>query len=209
MAAAVAILLAGLAVAAEVSVVGVIGDKAAVLVIDGAAPRTVRVGQSLNGVTVIAVTKQGATLEFDGKRRALALGQHLRGEASVSGGAGSVTLAADARGHFITEAQVNGAPIRFLVDTGATMISLPFAEARRLGIDTSKAPRGTAMTANGATLAYQVKLDTVRIGGVELHNVDAVVLEGQGLNVALLGMSFLNRVEMLRNGERMTLTKRF
>src|SRR5471032_3211436 len=108
MAAAVAILLAGLAVAAEFSVVGVIGDKAAVLVIDGAAPRTVRVGQSLNGVTVIAVTKQGATLEFDGKRRALALGQHLRGEASVSGGAGSVTLAADSRGHFVTDAQVNG-----------------------------------------------------------------------------------------------------
>ena len=207
--AAAAILFAGLPCAAEVSVVGVIGDNAAVLIIDGAEPCTVRVGQKLNGVTVIAVTKQGATLEFDGKRRALALGQHVRGEASAAGGAGSVTLAADARGHFVTDAQVNGAPIRFLVDTGATLISLPYSEARRLGIDTSKAPRGTAMTANGATLVFRVKLDTVRIGGVELHNVDALVLQGQGLDVALLGMSFLNRVEMLREGERLTLTKRF
>ena len=200
---------AGHPLAAEVSVVGVVGDKAAVLVIDGAEPRTVRVGQKLNGVTVIAVTKQGATLEFDGKRRALALGQHVRGEGPAAGGAGSVTLAADARGHFVTEARVNGAPIRFLVDTGATLISLPYAEARRLGIDTSKAPRGTAMTANGATLVYQVKLDTVRVGGVELHNVDALVHQGPGLDIALLGMSFLNRVEMLREGERLTLTKRF
>jgi aspartyl protease family protein len=210
MAAAAAILSAGPAPAAEVSVVGVVGDKAAVLVIDGAEPRTVRVGQKLNGVTVIAVTKQGATLEFDGKRRALALGQHVRGEAAAArGGAGSVTLAADARGHFVTEAQVNGAPIRFLVDTGATLISLPLAEAQRLGIDTSKAPHGTAMTANGATLVYRVKLDTVRVGGVELHNVDALVHQGPGLGVALLGMSFLSRVEMLREGERLTLTKRF
>ena len=210
MTAAAAILSAGLALATEVSVVGVLGDKAAVLVIDGAEPRTVRVGQKLNGVAVIAVTRQGATLEFDGKRRVLALGQHVRGETSLApGGAASVTLAADARGHFVTEAQVNGAPIRFLVDTGATLISLPYAEARRLGIDTSKAPRGTAMTANGEMLVYRVKLDTVRVGGVELHNVDALVHQGPGLEIALLGMSFLNRVEMLREGERLTLTKRF
>lgn len=187
-----------------------VGDKAAVLVIDSAEPRTVRVGQKLNGVTVIAVTKQGATLEFDGKRRALALGQHVRGESpSGSAGPASVTLAADTRGHFLVEGQVNGAPVRFLVDTGATMISLPLADARRLGIDTSKAQRGTAMTANGPTQVYRVKLDTVRVGGLVLYNVDALVHEGPGLEVALLGMSFLSRVEMLREGERLTLTKRF
>lgn len=197
-------------IAAEVSVVGVVGDKAAVLVIDGAEPRTVRVGQQLNGIAVIAVTRQGATLEFDGKRRTLALGQHVRSEAyAAPSGRASVTLAADSRGHFVTDAQVNGAPIRFLVDTGATLISLPFAEARRLGIDTSKAPRGTAMTANGAARVARVMLDTVRIGGVEIHNVEALVHQGPGLDVALLGMSFLNRVEMLREGERLTLTKRF
>ena len=121
----------------------------------------------------------------------------------------SVVLAADTRGHFLTEGQVNGAPIRFLVDTGATMISLPFAEARRLGIDMSKGQQGTAMTANGPAVVYRVKLDTVRIAGLELHNVDALVHEGPGLNVALLGMSFLSRVEMLREGERLTLTKRY
>lgn len=198
------------ALAADVSVVGVVGDKAAVLVIDGAEPRTVRAGQKLNGVTVIAVTRQGATLEFDGKRRTLALGQHVRaGATAAPAGPAAVTLAADTRGHFLTEAQVNGAPVRFLVDTGATLISLPYADAHRLGIDTAKAPRGTAMTANGAALVYRVKLDTVRLGGVELHNVDALVHHGPGLDVALLGMSFLNRVEMLREGERLTLTKRF
>lgn len=206
----IAALAAFPALAVDVSVVGVVGDKAAVLVIDGAEPRTVRVGQQLNGVAVIAVTKQGATLEFGGKRRALALGQHVRGGASAApAGPASVTLAADTRGHFLTDGQVNGAPVRFLVDTGATLISLPNADARRLGIDTSNAKRGHVMTANGLALVFHVKLDTVRIGGVEIHGVDALVHHGPGLGVALLGMSFLNRVEMRREGERLTLSKRF
>ena len=187
-----------------------IGDKAAVLVIDGAAPRTIRVGQKVNGVTVIAVTGQGATLEFDGKRRVLALGQHVRGiGAAAPSGAATVKLAADTRGHFVVEGQINGGAVQLLVDTGATLISLPNTEARRLGIDYTKGERGRSRTANGIAIVYRVRLDTVRIGDIELHNVDALVHEGAGLDIALLGMSFLARVEMRREGEIMTLTKRF
>ena len=190
--------------------VGVIGDKAAVLVIDGAEPRTVRLGQKLNGITLIAVSRQGATLEFDGRRHTLALGQHLRDSAPAApAGTASVTLAADTRGHFVTEGQVNNLPVRFLVDTGATMVSLSEDDARKLAIDFLKAQRGSVMTANGVARVYRVKLDTVRVGGIELHGVDALVHEGTGLDVVLLGMSFLNRVEMQRAGDRLTLKKRF
>jgi aspartyl protease family protein len=63
-------------------------------------------------------------------------------------------------------------------------------------------------TANGAAPAYAVQLDRVRIGAIELNNVEAVVVEA-GLPIALLGMSFLNRVEMRRDGEAMTLIRRF
>jgi len=103
---------------------------------------------------------------------------------------------------------VNGGSVRFLVDTGATTIALPAADARRLGIDYLKGPRGIVQTAGGPTAAYKVTLDTVRVGDIAINSVDAVVIEA-GLPFALLGMSFLNRTEMKREGETMVLTKRF
>ena len=195
------------AAAADVSLVGTFDTKAAILSIDEGAPKTVRVGQSSGGVTLIAVEKDRATVEVDGKRRVL-----LRGQTYSSKGAGaaarSVTLAAGAGGHFIADGQINGGAIRLLVDTGATAIAIPAADANRLGIDYRKGQRGTANTAGGPTATYAVKLDSVRVGGIELQNVDAIVIE-QGLNVALLGNSFLNRMEIRREGDTMTLIRRF
>jgi aspartyl protease family protein len=104
---------------------------------------------------------------------------------------------------------VNGAAARFLVDTGATLIALPAADAKRMGVSYLNAPRGVVNTANGSAVAYKVKLDTVRVGDITINNVDAMVIDGGGLHIALLGMSFLNRTEMTRDGETMVLTKRF
>jgi aspartyl protease family protein len=88
------------------------------------------------------------------------------------------------------------------------MVVLPAAEAQRLGIDYPHAPRTRVQTAGGAISAYLITLDRVKVGGIELNNVDGLVVE-QGSSVALLGMSFLNRVEMRRNGDSMTLIRRF
>jgi aspartyl protease family protein len=77
-----------------------------------------------------------------------------------------------------------------------------------MGIDYRRGSRGTASTANGVVPVYRVRLDTVRIGELELNQVDALVQE-QGLPIALLGMSFLNRTEMRRSGEQMTLQRRY
>jgi aspartyl protease family protein len=88
------------------------------------------------------------------------------------------------------------------------VIAISAEEARRLGVRYLNAPQGMVGTANGVAPAYKVKLDTVRIGDITLNGVDAVVLEG-GLGINLLGMSFLNRTEMKRDGETMTLIKRF
>jgi len=199
---------AAFAAADDVALIGVIGDKAAVLAVAGGEPKTVKVGQTWSGVTVLAVTHEHATVEIEGKRRELSLGQHYRSGGQVSATRESVTLAADPRGHFFADAAVNGIPMRFVVDTGATAVALSATDASRLGIDWHKGERRTMQTANGATTGYLVKLDKVRVGGIELHDVDGVVLE-QGLDVGLLGMSFLNRVDMRRNGDTMTLTRRF
>jgi aspartyl protease family protein len=195
------------AFAADVGLVGVFPGKAAVLVIDGGEPRSVRIGQKLSGVTVISVEREQAIVEIDGNRRSVALGQHYRSEEAADTRQ-SVVLAADPRGHFIVDGAINGGSMRFLVDTGATAIALPAGDARRLGIDYHKGQRGVTQTANGDAIAYRVRLDRVKVGPIELNSVDAIVIES-GLDIALLGMSFLNRLEMRRDGQTMTLIRRF
>jgi aspartyl protease family protein len=205
-AAALSLALAGNAAATDVNVVGLFGNKA-VVSIDGSPPRTMSVGQrSPEGVALVAVDRETATFEIDGKRRALKMGQAYASPETARGG--SITLKADGRGHFLTDGQVNGGTVRFLVDTGATMIALPAADARRIGVNYLSAERGMVQTAGGQAAAYRVKLDTVRLGDITLNGVDAVVIES-GLQVALLGMTFLNRTEIKRDGETMVLIKRF
>jgi len=153
------------------------------------------------------VERGSATFEVDGRRQTIRLGQAVT--VAGSGGArASVTLSANPQGHFFTEAQINGASVQLLVDTGASMIALSTTDARRLGISYLNAPVLTMSTANGAARAWRVKLDTVRVGDISLNNVDAVVLDSPGMP-ALLGNSFLNRMEMKRDGSMMVLTKRF
>jgi aspartyl protease family protein len=199
-------LAAGPAAATDLNVVGLFGDKA-VVSINGSQPRTLRVGQrSPEGVVLVAVDRETATFEVDGQRRTLRLGQPYVSRAAGSGS--SVTIKADARGMFWTTGQVNGGNVRFLVDTGATTISLSAADARRLGIDYLKGPRGVVQTAAGRTSAYKVTLDSVRVGDIAMNQVDALVIEA-GPPFVLLGMSFLKRTEIRHEGETMVLIKRF
>jgi aspartyl protease family protein len=196
------------AVATEVNVIGLFPGKA-VVVIDRGAPRTLSAGQRTSeGVLLIEANSRSAALEIDGKRQVLELGQHAE-SAALTGALQSVTLAADGNGHFTAEGQVNGARVRFLVDTGATLVTLPAAEAQRLGIDYRRGQQAVSQTANGRVIVYRVRLDSVALGTMTLNAVDAVVHDSPGLDIALLGMSFLNRTEMRREGANLTLTKRY
>ncbi len=193
------------AAAADVSFVGAIGDKAAILVIDGGAPRTVKVGQKLGPVTVLSVERERAVVEIEGERRTLLRGQHYQ---SGSIDRQSTVLAADGRGHFIAEGSINSKPVRFVVDTGATVVALPASEAVRLGIDYRKGRLGSTKTAGGVVPVYRLTFDKVKVGDIELQAVEGLVIE-HGLDIALLGMSFLSRVEMKNEGQTMTLIRRF
>src|SRR5437867_11583674 len=102
------------ATAAEVALIGVIGDKAAVLALDGGEPKTVKVGQSWRGITVLAVEKDRATIEVDGKKRVLERGQYYS-SGGAAGGRAKATLSADPRGHVFVDGAVNGVPVRFVV----------------------------------------------------------------------------------------------
>ena len=195
------------AAATQITVTGLFPNKA-VVQIDGGTLQTLSVGQKTStGVTLLSVDRDSATFDIQGKRATLKMGQQRAPSSTTS--AASVVLSADTHGHFVTDGQINGVPIRFIVDTGATVVSIPAGEARRMALDFRKGQMVTINTANGTTAAYRIKLDTVRVGDVSVNNVDAVVMEAATLQAALLGMSFLSRMNMKREGDTMTLTKRY
>jgi aspartyl protease family protein len=194
------------ALATSISVVGLFKDKAIVSV-DGGKPRTLSAGQSIQGVKLISANSDSASLEVDGKRRALGMGQSFAGDAQ-SGQRASVSLTADVRGHFAAAGSINGYPVSFLVDTGATSIAVNAAEAKRMGLDYKAGQAGAVNTAAGVVPAWRVTFNTVKVGSITVNQVDGMVVES-GLNVPLLGMSFLNRMEMKRDGQTMVLTQRY
>ena len=194
------------AAATDVTVIGLFPGKA-VITIDRKSPRTLSVGErTAEGVLLVSVDTRGAMLEIDGKRQTLEMGQHFE-TADMSSQRTSVTLAQDGRGHFRTDAYVNGAHIRFMVDTGATLVSIPMSEAQRLGINYLKGTPGYSMMADGRRVpSYRVNLETITVGDVTLYNVEGVV---QGGGEPLLGMSFLSRTAMRNDGQSLVLTKRY
>ena len=202
-----ALTISAVAAAIDVNVVGLFPGKA-MLEIDKAPARMVSVGQKINGVKLLEANSEGAVVEINGKREKLLLGQSVA-SAGPASERPKIILTADSRGHFVTTGQMNGATTTFLVDTGASTIAMSTGEAKRLGISYINGRRGVSNTANGQVMIYAITLDTVKIGDLTLHQVDAAVIDGSGMDVTLLGMSFLKRLEMQRAGSTLTLTKSF
>lgn len=205
-----ALLAAGLfpvlAAAQEVGLAGIMGSKA-MLMVNGGEPQAVAIGQSLDGVKLLSVQGDQVIIEVGGKKRPLRVGQHAIG-ISNGDGSGKIIMTADGQGHFYATGTINGTSVRFMVDTGATMISLGATDAKRIGLDFNRGQKVLSQTANGQTVVSKLQLDTVRLGDITLHGVDAVIHQNE-MPIALLGMSFLNRMEMQRDGSTMTLKKRF
>jgi len=206
----VLLMLTGLtpALATDVNVIGLFNGKA-IISVNGGKQRMLSAGEkTAEGVKLIEATSESATLEIDGKKRTLALGQVMSSQFSPSAKA-SVSLTANIQGHFLTVGTINGATTHFMVDTGASSVSLSSAEAKRIGLSYLNGERGYSNTANGVAPLYKVVLNSVKVGDIVLNQVEGVVLEGDALQVTLLGMSFLKRLEMKRDGSAMTLVKQY
>ena len=207
---ALTLALAAVAAAAQsVSLQGMLGRKA-LLIVDGGAPKSVAPGETYNGIKVLATQGDEATLEIDGRRHTLRVGD---APASVGGrGTGSpgnkIILTAGSGGHFLAQGAINGRAANFLVDTGATTVAMGAPEADRLGIAYKHGPVGRSSTANGIVPFHFVKLASVRIGDVEVYDVDAAVLQ-QSMPHILLGNSFLTRFQMTRHNDQMVLERRY
>ena len=194
--------------AIDISVVALFSGKAT-LVVDKGKPRTLRAGETYAGVTLISATSEQAVISINGKRQRLHIGEGVYSALSVPSERATVVLTPDRNGHFVSSGSINGSSVRFLVDTGATMVSMNVDEARRAGVNYLAGERGYSQTANGVTPIYRVKLGEVTLGDITLRDIDGMVHESGALPVVLLGMSFLGKLEMRREGESLTLIKRY
>jgi len=200
--------------AQTVGLSGMLGSKALVIV-DGSAPKGVAVGDTYKGVKIVSTKGDQAVVEIDGKRHTLRVGDAPAsvgsgGGTGADGGSGStrIVLTAGDGGHFFTMGQINGSAVQLVVDTGATVVSLSVAEARRMGLKYESGQMVGMSTANGVIPGWRIQLTSVRVGDVVVHGVDAIVSSGS-MPYVLLGNSFLSRFQMTRTNDQMVLEKRY
>ena len=201
--------LAGAAAGQTVALQGMMGGKA-LLIVNGTAPRSVGPGETHLGVKVLSTVGDQAMLEIDGKRHTLRVGD---APASVGGGgpaAGGnrIVLTAGTRGHFLTPGTINGRSVQFMVDTGASGVGLSVTDAERIGLNYKAGTPVRVSTANGTIPGWLVRLDSVRIGDVEVYGVEAAVSAGS-MPYVLLGNSYLTRFQMRRDNDQLVLERRY
>ncbi len=209
-------LLAGLLVFAahamgdigKISATALFKDKA-VISIDGK-QRKLQVGQvSPEGVKLIAADAEIAVLEIDGRRMELKLDGNIGGIFKRGQAPKVIRLAPGTNGHYFVDGAINGNPVSFVVDTGATSIAINKHIAKRLGVlYRTDGKRGQIETASGVVNAYYVIFDAVKIQTLELRHVEGVVVDGDFPSTSLLGQSFLNRLDMRREGILLQLEER-
>ena len=192
----------------QVNIVGLFNGKAVVM-INNAKPKTLSVGQTSQGVKLISADSKKAVLEIEGKRQQLGMGQAATVSGSAASAPVSVVLYSDSAGHYFTDGQINGTTVKLLVDTGASVVAMNSTDARQAGINYTTGQTISLHTANGVAQGYRVTINSLRLGGVILNQVEAVVTEGSSPPVVLLGMSALNRLDMKREGITLTLTKKY
>ncbi len=160
------------------------------------------------GIRLISADSDSAVLEVDGKQQTFPLGQHVSSSFRQQKKAQARILPIN--GMYPVTGFINGQQVSFLVDTGATWISMNTHHARQLGIEFRlSGTRAVVSTANGKVPVYRVLLNKVRVGEIELKRVEAAIIEGRTLPQILLGNSFLNRVEMQRQGQVLLLRQKF
>jgi len=196
----------GTVTAQTVAMTGSMGSRA-LLVINGKTV-TAGAGSTVQGVKVISVQSDQAVVEVNGERQTLRLGVAQIDAAGPAAGGRQIVLTADSGGHFQTLGTINGRTVTFMVDTGATTISMSSADAERIGLKYQQGQPIGLQTANGVVRGWRITLASVRIGEVEVFNVDGVVANRE-MPFVLLGNSFLSRFQMKRENDQMVLERRY
>lgn len=121
----------------------------------------------------------------------------------VENGVREVVLQRNRFGHYVTSGKINGEPVVFMLDTGATGVAIPEAVAQRLDLRRGRAFR--TQTANGLSTSWATRLENVSVGEISLDNVSAGITPGLQIEEVLLGMSFLKHIEFTQRGDQLIL----
>ena len=190
----------------DVQVVALFKDRAMLSI--GGKQRMLKTGEtSPEGVTLLSSDSQQAQIEVGGQSYTLHVSGRITG-AFAKRNAGQLRLYPDPNGHYHTKGGINGVGVSFLVDTGATYISLNAAEAERIGLDYKRGKREYVQTAASIVEVYVVLLDRVRVGSVEKRNIRATVVPDSNMRTILLGNSFLNLFNLRRESDYLELTEK-
>ncbi len=193
--------------AQKIKVMALFTDKAMIFV-DGS-QKLISKGQAFNGIKLISADSDFAVLEVQGARVRYPLGSEINTTFKKQDPGKTLVIWKDRDNMFRYQGKINNASVHFLIDTGATSIALNSGTARQAGINYKKGSQKVVQTASGLVKAWQVSLNKVTIGHIHLYNVNAMVLEGSFPTYVLLGQSFLSRIHMIRDGDKMNLRKKF
>ena len=197
------------------------GNKA-VLQIGDAPGRLMRVGETEQGVKLLAASSEAATVLVNGEKKRLTLSigtplqpsvvssqlikPYLPPDEAPAAPQGQLTVQADASGHFHIPGQVNGKGLSFVVDTGASLVVLTEAQAKLAGYKLDDGRPVNSATANGTALSYLINLPSLKLGNLRFTNVQALIAPTFEGPEALLGMNVLRQVRMQQQGNQLTLS---
>ncbi len=188
-------------------------ENKAMLLVDGE-QILISVGENTpHGIKLIAADADAAVIEFQGKQHRYTLGNVIRETeklTSDNNSSADIIVYQGIDTMFRTTGSINGYPVNFLVDTGASSIAISSQEAKRLGINYKLDGKPTwVSTASGVEQAAAVTIDRVTISGVTIRSVDGIVIEGNEPSVPLLGMSYLKRFKIINDGDMMRLKRKY
>jgi aspartyl protease family protein len=170
--------------------------------------KIVSAGETFEGVLLQSATGRGAVVVINGETMKLDLNQSIAGNFKKPERS-NLKIFPDARGMYFVMGTINNASTGFLVDTGATNVTMSGSKARALGIDYKKGKRGRAQTAAAVVPVWQVTLNSVGIGGIKLNNVTATVIEGDKPSEVLLGNSFLRHTDIQQTSSVLIISERY
>jgi aspartyl protease family protein len=195
--------------AEDIKLMGLFKDRA-IIEVNGV-QRILAPGQATpDGVRLISANSREAVLEINGSRTSHQLGDHITTQFSAPAAGKTVTIAPDGQGMYLINGSINDFQVKFIVDTGASVIAMNKHQAKRLGLDFKLRGKQTlSSTASGLDKIYLVKLNRVTVGDIELRDIEGAVHDGDYPELILLGNSFLSRVDMQREGQLLKLEQKY
>lgn len=189
----------------EINIVGLFRDRA-IVELDGVRRILVPGQVTPEGVVLISANSREAVIKINGIQHTYTLGNHISSSFQGPTGHKTVTIAPDSTGMYVVNGSINDFQVEFIIDTGASFISMNKHQARRIGIDYKMdGKKQLSSTASGLDKIYVVKLGKVTVGDIVLKDVQGAVHDSDFPQQILLGSTFLSRVNMQREGRLLKL----